>query len=279
MMWTRISRNLAVLAIALACACSQNKSDITKAPKGAATSDVARAYEKGMQEFKEKNYLEATKFMELVRQNYPYSQYASLAELALADMAFEREDWGMAANAYQDFVKSHPSHAKADYAAFRVGLANYEDKPSDVFLFPPSYEKDQTPIRQSLDALQKFVTAYPRSEYMTRARDLINECRQRLAAHDRYVAGFYLKRGAWKGAAGRLLSLADNYGDLDDGRVRVDSLWRAAIAFQRANDEKATREVMTRLVQEAPAGDPRRTWAEQMLKSPRVTNEAPQPTP
>ena len=168
-------RTLAVLAIALACACSQNKGDITKAPKP--TSDVARAYEKGMQEFKEKNYLEATKFMELVRQNYPYSQYASLAELALADMFFEREDWGMAASAYQDFVKSHPSHAKADYAAFRVGLANFEDKPSDVFLFPPSYEKDQTPIRQSLDALQKFIIVYSKSEYMTRARDLINECR------------------------------------------------------------------------------------------------------
>src|SRR4051812_20250031 len=247
MMWTTISKKPLLLAAALAFACASNKTDITKAPKGQAASDVSRAYEKGIQEFKDKNYLEATKFFELVRQNYPYSQYASLAELAIADMFFEREDWGSAANAYQDFVKSHPSHARADYAAYRVGLANFEDKASDVFLFPPSYEKDQTPIRHALDALQRFVTAYPKSEYITRARDLIGECRQRLAAHDRYVASFYLKRGAWRGAAGRLLSLADNFGDLDDGKVRVDSLWRAAVALQRANDEKATREVMERL--------------------------------
>src|SRR5436190_11037052 len=140
-------KKISFLAAVLLCACAGNK-DITKPITGAAASDAGRAYEKGVQEMKDKNYLEATRFFESVRNNFPYSQFAALAELAIADMNFERDDYGGAAVAYQDFVKSHPSHAKADYAAFRVGLSHYEDKSSDWFLLPPSYEKDQTPVRQ-----------------------------------------------------------------------------------------------------------------------------------
>ena len=254
-------------ALLSACAAGKENVDVTKPLTGAAASDAAKAYEKGMAEKKDKNYLEATRYFEAVRNNFPYSQFAALADLAIADMAFERDDFTSAATAYQDFVKSHPSHPRADYASFRVGLANFEDKPSDWFLLPPSYEKDQAPTRQALDALQRFITAYPRSEYVNRAKDLANECRERLSAHDRYVAGFYWKRGAWKGAAGRLLSLADNYGDLDNGRLRSDSLWRAAVAYQLANDPQAQREVLQRLLQETPASDPHHQYAEAELKS------------
>ena len=267
MAMTMFRKKIFFLGAAALCACASSTPDITKPVTGPAASDAGRAYEKGLQEMKDHNYLEAIKFFELVRQNYPYSQFSALSDLALADMAFERDDFASAANAYQDFVKSHPSHAKADYAAFRVGLSHYQDKSSDWFLLPPSYEKDQGPIRQALDAFNRFVNLYPKSEHVTRAKDLINDCRERLAAHDRYVAGFYIKRGAWKGAAARLLSVADNYGDLDNGKLRVDSLWRAAIAYQNAKDEQNFRKTAERLVQEAPAGDPHRKWAEEMLKS------------
>jgi outer membrane protein assembly factor BamD len=264
-----MKRATASLAALLLCACASGKDnvDLTKPLAGAAASDAARAYEKGAAEKRDKNYLEATRYFEAVRNNFPYSQYAALSELAIADMHYERDDYGSAATTYQDFVKGHPSHAKADYAAFRVGLSHWEDRPSDSFLFPPDYEKDQAPVKQALEAFQRFVTGYPKSEYLQKARDLINECRERLAAHDRYVAGFYWKRKAWRGAAVRLISLADNYGDLDNGRLRTDSLWRAAVAYQNAKDERLQRETLQRLVQEAPPGDPARSYAEQMLRA------------
>ena len=107
-----------------------------------------------------------------------------------------------------------------------------------------------------------------------RARDLINDCRERLAAHDRYVAGFYWKRHAWRGAAGRLLELADAYGDLQDGRLRGDSLWRAAVAYYNAKDFTAERTVLTRLVQESP-NDSHRKEAEALLKTLPSWNAPP----
>jgi outer membrane protein assembly factor BamD len=275
-----MKRSTASLCVLFLAACSGNKNNIdpTKPLDTKEASNAQRAYEKGMLEKKDQNPIEATKYFEAVRNSFPYSQYAALSELALADMRFEADDYGGAATAYQEFVKNHPSHAKADYAAFRVGLAHYQDKASDFFLFPPSIERDQTPVRDALVALQKFVSAYPKSEYVPKARDMINELRERLARHDQYVVGFYWKRQAWRGAAGRLLELADAYGDLHEGQVRGDSLWRAAVAYYYAKDYVTERQVLTRLVQEAP-NDPHRKEAEALLTSLPTQNAPPPEAP
>ena len=265
-----------LLSLAAACASGKDAIDITKPVTGAEASNAAIAYNKAMEEKKSQNFIEATRFFEWVRNNFPYSQYAALSELALADMSFERDDYGAAATAYQDFVKSHPSHPKADYAAFRVGLSYYLDKPSDWFLLPPSSEKDQTPIIRALDALNRFVLNYPKSDLVHKAKDMINECRERLAAHERYVAEFYWKREAWRGAAGRLLSLADTYGDLQDGKIRGDSLWRASVAYRNAKSPADERAVLQRLLQESPR-DPHRREAEARLA--QIPAPAPRPTP
>ena len=267
----------ALLLVAL-CACASGGSgvDITKPVTGAEASNAAKAYEKGMQEKKDHNPLEATRYFEYVRNNFPYSQYAALAQLAIADMAYERDDWSQAATLYQDFVKSHPSHPKADYAAFRAGMAYFNDRPSDVFMLPPGYEKDQAPVRQALEALNRFVSGYPKSEYAPKAREMIHDCRELLARHERYVADFYWKREQWRGAAGRYMTLADTYGDLQGGKVQADSLWRAAQAYRNANDPGDERKALQRLVQEAPR-DPRRAEAEALLR--QIPANAPVTSP
>jgi outer membrane protein assembly factor BamD len=267
------------LLLAALCACAGGKDagvDITKPVTGAEASNAAKAYEKGMQEKKDQNPMEATRFFEYVRNNFPYSQYAALAQLAIADIAFERDDWAQAANQYQEFVKGHPSHPKADYAAFRVGLAYFNDRPSQLFLLPPSHEKDLSPVRQALEALNRFVSGFPKSEYVPKARALIADSRELLASHERYVAEFYWKREQWRGAAGRYMALADTFGDLHGGKVHGESLWRAAQAYGNAKDLGDQRKVLQRLVQEAPQ-DPRRAEAEAMLK--KIPADAPVTSP
>src|ERR1700760_4067497 len=70
-------------------------------PSGCATSDDAtkpvtysltpkQNYEKGMAELKDEDYAEAQKYFQFVKQKYPFSKYAVLAELALADSQFDR---------------------------------------------------------------------------------------------------------------------------------------------------------------------------------------------
>src|SRR5438105_1988568 len=92
----------------------------------------------------------------------------------------------------------------------------------------------------------------------------------------RYFAEFYWKRQQWRGAAGRYMTLADTYGDLQGGKVQADSLWRAAQAYRNANDPGDERKALQRLVQEAPR-DPRRAEAEALLR--QIPANAPVTSP
>jgi outer membrane protein assembly factor BamD len=131
-------------------------------------------------------------------------------------------------------------------------------------------------VRQALEALNRFVSGFPKSEYVPKARALIADSRELLASHERYVAEFYWKREQWRGAAGRYMALADTFGDLHGGKVHGESLWRAAQAYGNAKDLGDQRKVLQRLVQEAPQ-DPRRAEAEAMLK--KIPADAPVTSP
>ena len=265
---------LAALALAGCAGAGAESVDITKPITGDAATNVEKAYRKGESERKSANYLEATRYYEWIKNNFPYSQYSALSELALADMAFERDDHDAAAKAYDEFVKSHPSHPQADFASYRVGLARYSDKASDSFILPPSYEREQTPVKSALDAFNKFLAGYPTSKYVGDARTRVADCRRRLAAHDRYVAEFYSKRKSWKGSAFRWMNVAQTYGDLNDGKLRGEAYWRAGLMFREANDPINERTALQRLVAQAPQDAHRGDAEKRLTQIPAVAPAA-----
>jgi len=238
--------------------------DITKPIVGDAATNAEKAFRRGETERKGQNYLEATRYFEWVKNNFPYSQYSALSELALADMSFERDDNDAAAKAYEEFVKSHPSHPQADYAAYRVGLARYNDKASDSFILPPSHEREQTPVKLAVEAFNRFLAAYPTSKYAPEAKVRLADSRKRLATHEKYVAEFYANRGHWRGSAQRWMSLANNFGDLDGNKLRSEALWKAGQAYREAGDFANERAALQKLVAMAPQ-DPRKADAEKRL--------------
>src|SRR5262249_27048315 len=79
--------------------------------------------------------------------------------------------------------------------------------PTEWFLVPPAYEKDQGPVRDALRELSAFLSDYPDSPHALRARELEEDCVRRLADHELYVAEFYLKNKHPQAAANRLEAL------------------------------------------------------------------------
>ena len=275
MKWT--SGGLAAAALAL-CGCASSSADqvdLTKPVTGEAAGNAEKAFKQGESERKSSNFLEAQRYYEYIKQNFPYSQYAPLSELSICDMIFQREDFENAAKAYEEFVKSHPSHPRADYAAFRVGLARYQDRPSDSFILPPSYEREQTSLKNAADAFNRFLASYPTSPLVPEARIHLTDCRQRLLRHERYVAEFYAKREAWAGVANRWTNIAQSYGDLDGGKLRGEALWRAGEAFRSGNDPVKEHLVLKRLVTQLPASDQYRAQAQKRLDELEKSQVAP----
>ncbi|HEX7489560.1 MAG TPA: outer membrane protein assembly factor BamD [Anaeromyxobacteraceae bacterium] len=253
-----MSARAAALLLALA-ACAHTGVD-TKYGKNAEED-----YRGGVEALRVHGYPEASRLFEHVRTKYPFSQYAALSELRLADVKYDQDHNIEAADAYQQFVKLHPNHEQADYASYRAGLSYWRDGPSDFFLFPAAFEKDQAQVRDASKALAAFVQKYPDSKYRPEAEKVLATARARLADHEWYAAEFYAKRGHWPGAAGRLENIVKEY----PGSPReVAALYQLAEIYLRMDEKFRAQQALQQLIAKHPQ-DPRRAQAEKLLASLR----------
>jgi outer membrane protein assembly factor BamD len=266
------------------------------APAGCATSDdstkpvtysltAKQNYEKGMAALKDEDYAEAAKYFTFVKQKYPFSRYAVLAELALADSQFDRGNYTEAIDSYKTFARLHPTHDKVEdgYVAFRIGHSYFKDMPDDVFLLPPSYEKDQSAVTDALRELTDFERKFPESKYVKEAEELRKQVLQRLVDHEVYVARFYLRGDHPKAAAMRLEGALRRYPG--SGR-EPELLYALGETYLKMGDPLRAKETFQRVVSEfAAAEDARRAAlylqfiAKRYGENPKAAAPAPSAVP
>ena len=210
-----ISRNslLVVLALGTAVACGGKS--------GSAAVDYSvsaqKNYDKGMKELERQDWIAASKYFGFIKSRFPYSKYAVLAELRLADAEFGAEQYLEAIDSYRLFIKFHPTHEMVanGYASFRIGEAYYKQLPTDFWLFPPSYEKDQSSTEDAANELKSFLDKYPDSPYRDKSKEILVKVGKKLADHEWYVARYYWDRkkpmgtprrnvGSWRQSAAKL---------------------------------------------------------------------------
>ncbi|HEX9051255.1 MAG TPA: outer membrane protein assembly factor BamD [Anaeromyxobacter sp.] len=252
-------RALLLAALLALAACGGKHLTLGGAPKfGSAAEDD---YAAGSDLLKDGSYPEAQKFFEHVKTKYPFSKYAALSDLRLADAKFDQKLWTEAIAAYEEFIRLHPTHEDVDYAQFRIALAHYEDGPSDFALFPPSYEKDQRQLEQAAEGFRSFLQKFPESKYAAEAKKRLEQADGRLADHEWYVADFYFKRDKWPGAASRYEALVDKY---PGSRHEPEALLRLAEACVKMDEKHRARTALQKLIVSHPQ-DPRRPEAEKLL--------------
>jgi outer membrane protein assembly factor BamD len=227
-------------------------------------------FDKGEEKMADESWNEAIKYFDYVKNKYPYSKYAVLAELRTADAHFAREKWLEAADAYRIFVRFHPRHEKVPYATYRVALAYSKEIDQDVWWFPTAIEKDQSAAKDAVRAFDEYLARFPDGENVKEARELRAQARSRLAETDLYAAGFYEDREKWQGAVWRYERVAKEYPDTP----------KAAFALLRAaritDDRLGEPDVATAFYQRVVAEHPQSPEAED-AKAALVSRPPPQP--
>jgi outer membrane protein assembly factor BamD len=231
------------LLLASAVAAAGGCAEITESTKTVSYSNNAKEnYDRGLGELRSENWLEAIKYFTYTRTKFGFSKWATLAELGIADANFGHEKYQEAVDGYRTFLKSHPTHEMAQngYAAFRIGEAFYKEIPSEWFLVPPAYEKDQGPVKDALRELTAFVDEYPESPYAPKARKMVGDCTRRLADHELYVATFYLDRNKPKATIGRLEGLVRDYPGSNREPEVLLLLGRTYLQMEKPSEAKQT---------------------------------------
>jgi outer membrane protein assembly factor BamD len=220
------------------------------------TEQAEQVFYEGEEALDDGNYPYAMQLFRRVRDSYELSTWATLAELRIGDVFFEQGDYRQAAEVFRTFIQLHPNHGAVGYARFRIGMAYYEDMPSDFFLLPPAYERELGSTRLAEQTLADFLrrhgeeTEQPMAGYVVEARAAYQEALDRLAGYEFYLAEFYLERERPVAAANHLRTLLQ---DFPDSSLAPDSLFLLARCYVELADVVSALEAIQTLESRFPA--------------------------
>lgn len=174
--------------------------------------------------FRTVDYTRAIEIFQDIIDNYPYSDQAVLAELAIADAYFAQHRYEEALSYYQDFADLHPEHDQVPYTIYRTALC-FERR---------SHEpgRDQSSTREALVHLDRLLTRYPYSLQAPEAEKLWRELRTRLGRHAMVVGDFYLEQDEYIAAAERYRSVLNDYPGLG---LDAEALYKLGLCYARMN--------------------------------------------
>lgn len=197
----RLASALLLPLLLLACA-----KTVVPPPKTAATyfQEGEAFYDKGL-------YEEAVKAWEKVRDSYYSPEMNVLAELKIAEAYYLGGQYVEAATAYEDFLKQHPNHERANEALYRLGMSYYQQI--------LSADRDQTATRNALVTFQTYLQRYPDARNAEEAQVFAKRCEDRLAEHELLVGRFYLRTEHPEAAIGRLEGLFKDFPNYQDRDV------------------------------------------------------------
>jgi outer membrane protein assembly factor BamD len=159
--------------------------------------------EQGLKDLKKKNYDDAIDTFEKVRDRYPYSEQALLAQIKVADAYFYKKKYDEAIQAYKEFEKLHPTNKAVPYCVYRQGLCYYRQR--------TTIDRDQTFTIKALEEFRRLKQKYPQCEYIPKAEKFLSQCRRDLAAHEYYIAEFYFKTKRYQAALERFQVVDQEY--------------------------------------------------------------------
>lgn len=205
-----------VIALSLALLLLGGCSLIEKYFGGEEEKSASELMSDGTRDFERGRMTEAKEAFQKVKDRYPYSKYAIVAELKMADALFESGEYDEAFDAYDEFEKLHPKNPEIPYVIYQKGMCQFRQM--------KTIDREQTHTLKAKEEFERLVGRFPRDEHAQKARKNIRKCLIFLAEYELYIANFYYKMGKYQAALARYTYLIENYPDLGQYHHALESI-------------------------------------------------------
>lgn len=202
--------------------CAWFGADRSEKPASELVQEGVAAYDRG-------KYGEALKAFEQLKNWYPFSQYAILAELKIADAHYHLKQYPEAVVAYESFERLHPRNEAVPYVIYQIGRCHFEQI--------DTVDRDQSTARQALETFQRLMRQFPDDPHARKAEHHIVTCLQSLAGHEMYVGAYYFRQARYRAALERYRTVIEQYPDV--GHHREALLYIARCEAYRPVDAAA----------------------------------------
>jgi outer membrane protein assembly factor BamD len=155
-------------------------------------------FDRGTEALMRERWIDAREYFRQVVDNYPGSPLRADAKLGVADAYLGEggtENLVLAANEYREFLTFYPTHARADYAQFKLAMTHHRQMRAPA--------RDQTETKDALREFQTFFDRYPNSPLTPEVRQRWREARDRLSEASFLVGLHYFRQKWYVGAISR----------------------------------------------------------------------------
>lgn len=232
---------LLLLLVALVAACGRGaRQDRTE------TLPVDQMYEEAHGSLVRGNNDRAIRYYRRLISRFPFGLYTEQAQLDLAYAQYRAKKPDDAVSTIDRFLKTYPTHPKADYAQYLRGVTNFYREASFIGRYinlDPSL-RDQGATRQSFVDFSKLIRDYPDSRYLDDARQRMIYLRNMMAQHEMNIARYYLRRGAWVAAVNRSKYVLENYQEAPESGDALAVMVEAYTRMGEAQLAEDTRRVL-----------------------------------
>jgi outer membrane protein assembly factor BamD len=202
-------KRLAFLLVIVICmafaACSARDPDVDKPAHELAKN--------GMDEFTEKDYRKSIVYFEKLRDWYPFSKFAKLAELKIADAHYHLKEYDDAVFSYEEFEELHPNNEAIPYVIQQIGNCYFEQL--------DTIDRDQTPALKAVESYEKLIKNYPDDPLSQEVLEKIRTCQKSIAENQLYIGNFYLRTKHYKSALARFQSVASEWTQFPEIQVQA----------------------------------------------------------
>ena len=170
----------------------------------------------GASAFMNEDYKDAVKAYTDLKDWYPFSKYAILAELKIADAQFFLEQYDEAVIDYVSFEKMHPRNDAVPYVINQIGLCWFKQI--------NTVDRDSTPAKNALAQFQRLLDQYPGNNYGKEAGENIKICIDNIAGHELSVADFYYKTKEYKAALKRYEYIVEYFPGTEQSKSALNKI-------------------------------------------------------
>ena len=202
-------------------------------------------FDRGTEALNKERWIDAREYFRQVVDNYPGSSFRADAKLGVADAFLGEggtESLVLSANEYREFLTFYPTHARADYAQYKLAMTHHRQMRAAA--------RDQTETREALKEFETFFERYPNSPLTPEVKERWREARDRLSESSYLVGLHYFRSNLLAGAISRFQEVLKE----DPGYTRKDDVYfYLAESFYKAGRPEAKAQAVTyydRLVKE-----------------------------
>jgi outer membrane protein assembly factor BamD len=183
----------------------------------------------GMDAYESGKYLRAIEKFQKLKDFYPFSKYAILAELKIADAHYQRKEYEEAIFEYENFERLHPRNEAIPYVIYQIGRCYYDQIATT--------DRDQTSARKALETFQRLQKQFPEDQYARRAEEHISKTLKSLAGHTYYIGVFYYRTKHYKAALHRFMSIISDYPDVGYHQKALEYISKCEASIAKENSQ------------------------------------------